>query len=201
VQKAEKLLDMPELGARRPSDLLAAMYEYCPAGEEDTTLFRSIFLKRLPAEVRVLLVAEETAELATRADQLWLKFGQCKGDHLAAVQPKEEAQKADSSDEANVAALQVKKKSNRKKKRGGNSSGAGGQQASSSAQKQAKGKQVFLCHTHLKYGSNAYFDYFFNRKNLLECVVSMSSVLKRHRHESKYTICVLNTFSDFLPLL
>jgi hypothetical protein len=165
VQKAEKLLDMPELGARRPSDLLAAMYEYCPAGEEDTTLFRSIFLKRLPAEVRVLLVAEETAELkelATRADQLWLKFGQRKGDHLAAVQPNEEAQKADSSDEANVAALQVKKKSNRKKKRGGNSSGAGGQQAggqqaSGSAQKQAKGKQVFLCHTHLKYGSNAYF--------------------------------------------
>jgi hypothetical protein len=75
VQKAEKLLDMPELGARRPTDLLAAMYENCPAGEENTMLFRSIFLKRMPAEVRVLLIAEETTELkelATRADQLWV---------------------------------------------------------------------------------------------------------------------------------
>jgi hypothetical protein len=50
----------------------------------------------MPAEVRVLLVAEETTELkelATRADQLWLKFGQRRGDHVAAVQAKEEQQK------------------------------------------------------------------------------------------------------------
>jgi hypothetical protein len=161
VQRAEKLLDLPELGARRPTDLLAAMYENCPAGEENTMLFRSIFLKRMPAEVRVLLVAEETTELkelATRADQLWLKFGQRRGDHVAAVQVKEEQQKADSSDEATVAAIPAKKKNNsKKKKRGGTSSTSGGQQSSGMAQKAAKGKQVFLCHTHLKYGSSAYF--------------------------------------------
>jgi hypothetical protein len=106
IQKAEKLLDMPDLGARRPSDLLAAMYEYCPAGEEQSVLFRSIFLKRMLAEVRVLLVGEETLdlkELATRADQLWLKFAQ--RNQVAAVQPKDEPQAADTGDETTVAAM------------------------------------------------------------------------------------------------
>ena len=33
VQMAEKILDMPELSDRRPSQLLAAMMEFCPEGE------------------------------------------------------------------------------------------------------------------------------------------------------------------------
>ena len=32
VQMAEKIFDMPELGDRRPSQLLAAMMEFCPEG-------------------------------------------------------------------------------------------------------------------------------------------------------------------------
>jgi hypothetical protein len=53
-QRAEKLFSMPPLGGRRPSDLLAVMYEYCPAGEEKSQLFKALFLTRLPPEIRVL---------------------------------------------------------------------------------------------------------------------------------------------------
>jgi hypothetical protein len=45
IQKAEKLSDMPDLGARRLSDLLAVIYVYCPSCEEQSVKFRSIFLK------------------------------------------------------------------------------------------------------------------------------------------------------------
>ena len=73
VQMAEKILDMPELGARQPSHLLAAMMEFCPEGEVNTAFFRASFLRRLPKEIRVLLVDEvrgDLKDLAIRADEL-----------------------------------------------------------------------------------------------------------------------------------
>jgi hypothetical protein len=45
-QKAEKLFQMPALGSRKPSDLMAAMLETCPRGEEKSNLFACIFLQR-----------------------------------------------------------------------------------------------------------------------------------------------------------
>jgi hypothetical protein len=38
-QRAEKLFAMPALGARKLSDLMEAMLEICPRGEEKTELF------------------------------------------------------------------------------------------------------------------------------------------------------------------
>jgi hypothetical protein len=73
-QRAEKLLAMPALGARKPSELMAAMLEVCPRGEEKTTLFATMFLQRLPRELRVLLARvdhQDPKELAERADELW----------------------------------------------------------------------------------------------------------------------------------
>jgi hypothetical protein len=90
TQRAEKLFSMPPLGGRRPSDLLAAMYEYCPAGEEKSQLFKALFLTRLPPEIRVLLEPEEFADLkqlATRADQLWLTLAARQFAATAAMQP------------------------------------------------------------------------------------------------------------------
>ncbi len=75
VQQAEKILDFALLGDRRPSQLLAEMFEYCPRGEEHTAFFRASFLRRLPADIRVLLHGldnEPLKDLAVRADQLWL---------------------------------------------------------------------------------------------------------------------------------
>jgi hypothetical protein len=54
-QKAEKLFLMQPLGIRKPSEMITAMLEFCPRGEEKTNLFACLFLQRLPKEIRVLL--------------------------------------------------------------------------------------------------------------------------------------------------
>jgi hypothetical protein len=73
-QGAEKLFNMPALGSRKPSDLMAAMLEICPRGEEKTDLFACLFLQRLPRELRVLLAKADKKDpkaLAEQADELW----------------------------------------------------------------------------------------------------------------------------------
>ena len=74
TKMAEKVLDMPSLGDRRPSQLLAAMLEFCPEGESDTSFFRASFFRRLPKEIRVLMADEVNGnlkEMAIRADELF----------------------------------------------------------------------------------------------------------------------------------
>jgi hypothetical protein len=73
-QRAEKLFAMPCLGARKPSELMAAMLEICPRGEEKTELFACLFLKRLPSKLRILLARADHKDpkaLADDADKLW----------------------------------------------------------------------------------------------------------------------------------
>jgi hypothetical protein len=75
VQKAIKLMEMPDLGDRRPSQLLADLLQVCPPGEQSSAFFRGSFIKRLPAEIQVHLANSESADLkalAQTADQLWL---------------------------------------------------------------------------------------------------------------------------------
>ena len=72
-QRLEQLMDLPPLGGQRPSALLAQMRQLCPNGEETTLLFRSIFLRRLPAAVRMQLAEDRyspVAALAARADKI-----------------------------------------------------------------------------------------------------------------------------------
>jgi hypothetical protein len=73
-QRAERLFAMPDLGGHRPSDLMAAMLEVCPRGEEKTDLFACLFLQRLPRELRILLARADHKDpkaLADHADELW----------------------------------------------------------------------------------------------------------------------------------
>jgi hypothetical protein len=73
-QRAEKLFQMPALGTGKPSDLMAAMLEICPRGEERKELFACLFLQRLPREIRVLLSEVDNKDpkaLAARADRHW----------------------------------------------------------------------------------------------------------------------------------
>jgi hypothetical protein len=75
VQKAAKLMALPDLGTRRPSQLLADLLQLCPPGEQNTAFFRASFLQRLPASIQVHLAHTDTLgskELAQRADQLTL---------------------------------------------------------------------------------------------------------------------------------
>ncbi len=83
---------MPPLGSRKPSEMMAAMLETCPRGEEKMNLFACIFLQRLPREIRVLLARvdhKDPKELAKQADELWALHdtngGGC-GSGVAAIQ-------------------------------------------------------------------------------------------------------------------
>jgi hypothetical protein len=86
VQKAAKLMDQPDLGSRRPSQMLADLLQDCPLGEQGTAFFRAAFLKLLPADIQEHLAqvdSKDLKELAQRADQLFLTHRR----PLAAVQP------------------------------------------------------------------------------------------------------------------
>jgi hypothetical protein len=67
IQKVELLVDMPNLGDRKPSQLQAAMIEACPRGQED-----SVFMSA-PVVVKILLAHMDLTrlkELTTASDQL-----------------------------------------------------------------------------------------------------------------------------------
>ncbi len=73
-QRADKLFELPGLGARKPSQLMSQMLEICPRGEEKSHLFACLFLCRLPREIRVLLTKvdhKDPKALAEQADELW----------------------------------------------------------------------------------------------------------------------------------
>lgn len=95
IQKADKLFSMEPLGAKRPMDLLSEMMELVPPGEEKTKLFAMLFLRRLPAAVRVQLTEDDFTDLRALAE---------KADRCAASLAK---QAHESSVHAAVAALSL----------------------------------------------------------------------------------------------
>jgi hypothetical protein len=77
-QRAEKLYLSPAIGNRKPSEMMAAMLEMCPRGEEKTNLFACLFLQRLPREIKVLLSCVDHKDpklLSEEADALWSLHG------------------------------------------------------------------------------------------------------------------------------
>jgi hypothetical protein len=90
-QRIARLHKMEPLGARKPSELLSAMLELCPRGEERNVFFVHLFLERLPGELRVLLGEDDHQDprtLAEKADRLWAMHGQKFG-LVAAVEQSE----------------------------------------------------------------------------------------------------------------
>ena len=68
---------METLGACKPSDLLADMWEICPPTQHNSIFFAALFLQRLPRDIRVLLTHEDHSDLrrlASHTDQL-IAFG------------------------------------------------------------------------------------------------------------------------------
>ncbi len=73
--RCRKLVDLPPLGGRRPSEMLAEMSTMCPKGEQNSNLFRYMFYFRLPPRIQELLGEDDQSsvvELAARADTLTL---------------------------------------------------------------------------------------------------------------------------------
>ena len=78
-QKVDQLLKMGDLGARWPSELLAAMLEVCPRRQETSLFITHLFLCRLPSELRIMLSEDNHQDvrlLINKADKLWAMHGQ-----------------------------------------------------------------------------------------------------------------------------
>ena len=157
-QKLEMLFKMGPLGGRRLSELLTAMLEYCPRGEECNTFFTHLFLQRLPAELRVLLGEDDHRDprpLAAKADQLWAVNG-ARSAHIAAV----------AEEPAQVAAVAQKQSARGGKKRSSGRSrpaaaanAAGASQAAvppANAPMELSQLQSGLCYKHWRFGEAAH---------------------------------------------
>lgn len=73
-RRAAKIIDHPGLGDGRPSALMATMLALLPGDEKPGYIFRSLFMRRLPSDIREHLVSqkfEDDREMAAMADVLW----------------------------------------------------------------------------------------------------------------------------------
>ncbi len=74
LEKAEMIRSMPDIGDRKPSDLMDSMLALCPTGHTMSPLFLNEFLRRMPATVRGHLhtfAYEDPRALAQQADLVW----------------------------------------------------------------------------------------------------------------------------------
>ena len=72
-KRVELLLAVEPLGGRKPSELLADMWELCPLDQHNNIFFAALFLQCLPRDIRVLLTHEDHSKLrllVQKADQL-----------------------------------------------------------------------------------------------------------------------------------
>ena len=159
---------MGPLGGRKPTELLYAMQESCPPGEEETEWFRANFLHSLPEKVRILLLEdqEDLRTLALRADNLIAHQGI--GSVAAVTSAPSEV------DGEPIAAVHSQSGNRgRFRGRGGGRGGRGGRRHDGQGQQQQQRQQdgqslpdpspmqlsvtaSGLCHAHFKYGKRAF---------------------------------------------
>ena len=63
LQRVALLHEVVPLGGRKPSELLANMWELCPADQHSNIFFTGLFLQHLPRDIRVLLTHEDHSDL------------------------------------------------------------------------------------------------------------------------------------------
>ena len=157
-QRLEVMFQMEPLGARKPTELLNLMLETCPRGHSNNIFFTHMFMRALPAELRIMLGEDDHQDsraLAEKADRLWALHGPKQ--HLL-------ANVSEPAEPSPVAAVQQRGKVMKQKfKRASHQSvpqhqvaQAGGQQATPSvAPSQMARMGSGLCHFHWCYGDKA----------------------------------------------
>jgi hypothetical protein len=150
-QRGFAIIDHPDIGDRRPSQLMSDMLALLPAENVPDTLFLCHFLRRLPVSMRDHLAAADcntAEEMATYADRLWDARA---GQPVSHVSPQESSIDAlDSRSTSPGGARRTPGGQNAqrgKRGRGGHNSG-GGQPRSSTPGP--------LCRLHKKWGARAY---------------------------------------------
>ena len=104
VQKATRCLQVVAGPNQRPSEVLAVLLEFCPAGEERTAFFRAAFTMRLLVTIQAHLTGTELTdikELAQLADKLW----QCHGPQVVGAVPVDNWQSEEDTGEVCAAFL------------------------------------------------------------------------------------------------
>ena len=165
-EKAARILDMNGLGDKTPTQCLNSMLLLIPQGQEPGFLFREVFLRQLPVEIRTQLAQTTKTgttpaalrELAAEADKYFASTGSRisaisnnnSGASLPMLNPsgdRESNLSADaSSTEADVFAVST---------RGGRGRGRGrGGQRSNDA-RQSTPRTLTVCYYHHQYGDKA----------------------------------------------
>ena len=156
-QKAERMFSSEPLGDRRPSDLLAELMELVKPGEEKTQLFALLFLRRLPAAVRLQLTEDNTEnvrQLAEKADRCTASLHK-QNITIAAIAPPEEY--ADSEGEcAHICAVGSGGGARQGKGRHRGGSPRNKQQQQEQEPKSKQNGDNTLCFYHYKYGEQAH---------------------------------------------
>jgi hypothetical protein len=152
---AARLLHMRELGDMKPSQLMDAMLALLPDDEVPGVLFKSVFLARLPSDMRDHVQAHARRlppqELAHLADTIWQSRNANKANMLAslrAVPPPTPAEDPAEDLEETVAALNINRRQQPAKKPFKRPQARGGEQ---------KGRKCQLvCWKHLQFGKEAH---------------------------------------------
>ena len=162
LDQVNSLIWGPELGGRRPSELMDGMLAALPPGEAAGLIFKGLFLHRLPADMRELVALQfitlPAMELAAYADTIW-DSRNAKKATVAAVAVPEDAVESSSLDNA-VAALALNKQPRRgskpAKKRGGRGGRSGGQGGGQDGGQSGSQRNKYLCGRHLMFGDQAW---------------------------------------------
>ena len=163
LELVQKIINGPELGGQRPSDMMDAMLAALPPGEAAGRIFKGLWLRRLPADLSDQVAPQfsklDPQQLATYADTIWDARNAKKASVVAStVAPGETASQGemDPLQEA-IAALNINlKKWNKNKGRGGyKGKGRGGGRGGGNGGQQGH-KGGHLCSRHREFGDNAY---------------------------------------------
>ena len=147
-ERVELVIKMPPLGDRKPTQLAADMMEACPATEKKSKFLVSLFLQRLPNEVRIHLATEDMTDLALlakKADQLMSYHRRQAHEVVAAI----EAPPSDDESET-VAAIRFSKKQHGDKQKNKTF-----YKKATATNADTDGNGPKLCYFHRKFGKKA----------------------------------------------
>jgi hypothetical protein len=153
-ERVEQLLEMQPLGGQRPSVLLAHMKRLVPPGEEKGVLFRCLFLKHLPREIRLALAEDHFSPveaLAARADKLVVHHDS----NVVAVATVEDPVVAPVTAGGRPAQPRGRPSGGSGNASGGNSV-AGSNPSKKGGGKKDRRKRVGVCYSHYRYGDDAW---------------------------------------------
>ncbi len=151
-ERYARFRQLPELGGRRPSELLADMRALYPRGEEGSNAFRYEFYFRLPPTIQALLGEDDfssATELAARADVLAAAAARGSGTVHAVGEEAEVAMVRQDRDKRGEKRKRPPR--NRRDRDGGAANGGGAPQGGP-----MPWEQLGMCKAHYMYGKEAW---------------------------------------------